>query len=110
MTMTADRSVPRVAALTQRSQPTRCRRGGWSPNTRKTCVTGWWDFISWWIENRCAGLPAVPADVDRYLAHPCYQWLWFPFAVDSTHSGFDMLRLEILGCVDIWLQWNYVKT
>ena len=41
----------------------------WAPNTRRAYVAGWKDFTSWCIENRCAGLPAVPADVGRYLEH-----------------------------------------
>ena len=41
----------------------------WAPNTRRAYVAGWRDFTSWCFENRCAGLPAVPSDVTRYLEH-----------------------------------------
>ena len=47
----------------------RAEARGWSPNTRRAYVAGWKDFTSWCLENRCAGVPADPADVGRYLEH-----------------------------------------
>ena len=45
----------------------RAEARSWAPNTRRAYVAGWRDFTSWCFENRCAGLPAVPSDVTRYL-------------------------------------------
>ena len=41
----------------------------WAPNTRRAYVAGWNDFTSWCLEHRCAGLPASPSVVGRYLEH-----------------------------------------
>ena len=40
-----------------------------SPNARRAYAAGWKDFTSWCLENRCAGVPADPADVGRYPEH-----------------------------------------
>ena len=47
----------------------RAEARSWSPNTRRAYVVGWKHFTSWCLEHRCAGLPAGPADVGRYLEH-----------------------------------------
>ena len=47
----------------------RAEARSWAPNTRRAYVAGWRDFTRWCLENWCAGLPAAPADVGRYLEH-----------------------------------------
>ena len=41
----------------------------WAPSTRRVYVVGWKHFTGWCFENRCPGLPSVPANVGRYIEH-----------------------------------------
>ena len=41
----------------------------WSPNTKRSYVSDWKNFTIPCLENRCAGVPAAPADVGRHPGH-----------------------------------------
>ena len=47
----------------------RAEARSWSPSTRCAYAAGWKDFTRSCIENRCAGMPAVVADLGLYPEH-----------------------------------------
>ena len=55
-----------VAALTEVAK---AEALSWTPNTRSSCTAGWKNFAFWTFQNNCAGLPATPVTVSRYLEH-----------------------------------------
>ena len=81
MTMTTGTEqdlIPVLAAGVPRGTPAhpdlladaRAEAGSWAPNTKRAYVAGWKHFTTWYIENRCPGLPSAPADVGRLPGAP----------------------------------------
>ena len=69
-TVTEEQTIPAPPETVSRGTATEvgllADARSWSPNTRRAGVAGWKDFTSWCFEHRCAGLPAVPADVGTW--------------------------------------------